>query len=177
MLLTATVALLAIPATAQDAVPGFDGFIQSGTCAAPTSDLQVDLESEEDFDVMPYIAKVDGTDDTVALGYYGAPSAPGFAFATIFTDERFSIVIVDPATGDQVACGDVLEPANEDLDQVGLALVRLDPVAGSSVRGFASVERQPLEREVDTITTRVGILITNDVSIPAEGTPAATPVT
>jgi hypothetical protein len=177
MLLMAAVAMVVLPVTAQDAAPGFDGYIQSGTCAAPTSDLRVDLKSEDDYDVVPYLAKADGADETITLAYYGAPSAPGFGFATIFTDERFSLVIVDPASGDPVACGDLLEPDNDDFAEIGLALVRLEPVAGSSVRGFATVERQPLEREVDVITTRVRILLMTDVAMPADGTPEATPVT
>ena len=101
---------------------------------------------------MPSVpAKVDGTDENVALGYYGAPTAPGFAFATIYTDEVFSLVIVDPGYWRPVACGDLLEPDNEDLDQIGFkALVRTGCSSGSRVRGFASVEqRQSLEREVD----------------------------
>ncbi len=176
MLVTAVVAMMALPVTAQDAAPGFDGFIQSGTCAAPTTNFRVNLESDEDYDVIPYVAKT-GDDSTVTLAYYGAPAVPGFGFATIFTDEDFSLVIADPETGDPVACGDLLRPENDKFDQIGLALVRLDPVAGSNIQGFATVERQAVEREVDAVPTRIRILLTSDVELPTLGTPEATPAT
>lgn len=175
--ISAVAAMVLMPVAAQDAAPGFDGYIQSGTCANPTTNVRVNLESEEDHDVNPYLARAAEDGETVTIAYYGAPAVLGFAFATIFTDERFSLVIVDPATNDPVACGDLLQPVNDDFDQIGLAIARLNPVAGSNVQGFASVERQESERELDVISTRVRILLTTDIAVPPDGTPAATPAT
>jgi hypothetical protein len=172
--------LLAGPhAVAAQEAAGFDGYIQSGTCDAPTDDLRVDLESEDDdHDLEPYLGKFDGSDGTATLAYYGAPLAPGFGYATIFTDEVFSLVISDTETGDPVACGDILEPDDENFAEVGLALVRLAPVGGSGVEGFAVIERTATQRELDEISTQVRILLSTDVEVAApDGTPEATPVT
>lgn len=167
------------PAGAQG-IPGFDGFIQSGTCESPTSDLKVDLESpEEDFDVMPYLAKVDGDEDqTVELAFYGAPETPGFGFPAIFTDEDFSLVITEGGSDTPVACGNLLEPDDENFEEAGLALVRLHPVANSGIEGAAIIERTSVERENDVISTRARILLiaVADVSAPPVASPAASPV-
>jgi hypothetical protein len=98
----------------------------------------------------------------------------------MFTDEEvFSLVISDADTGAPVACGDILEPDDENFEQIGVALVRLDPVGGSDVEGFAVVERTETQRESDVVSTRVRIYLTAgaEVTPPAVATPEATPTT
>ena len=111
-------ALLVVPLVVgddDDGAAGFDGYIQSGTCAQPSDDFTADLESEDDaYDVEPYVA-VGDDGEPVTLGYYGAPGVPGFGLAAIYTDQQFSMVITDPDTDDAVACGDILRP---DADRV-----------------------------------------------------------
>jgi hypothetical protein len=164
---------------AQD-IPGFDGYIQSGTCAAPTDDVLIELEDDRsDYAVEPYIAKIEGG-GTVTLAYYGAPEAPGFGFSTGFTDEEvFSLVISDADTGAPVACGDILEPDDENFEEIGVALVRLLPAGDSGLEGYAIVERTETQRELVVVPTRVRILLTTsaEVTAPAAGTPEATPTT
>ncbi len=59
-----------------DGAAGFDGYIQSGTCAAPSDELTIDLEGAEDApDVEPYVA-VGADGKQVTLGQYGATEAP-----------------------------------------------------------------------------------------------------
>lgn len=171
---------LARPVAAQEAA-GFDGFIQNGTCAAPETEnpIRIDLEdSRQDIPIQPYMAKIDGSEDTVTLAYYGAPLAPGFSYASIVTDDLFSLVITDPATGESVACGDILEPDDHNFVEVGMALVQLFPLGDSGVTGYAIVQRTATERELDIITTQVRILLTTGAEAipPTTGTPAATPV-
>ena len=64
---------------------GFDGYIQSGTCAAPTDDLRVKLDGDGDHDIEPYLARTGTGDETVVLGYYGSPGVPGFGVGAIYT--------------------------------------------------------------------------------------------
>ena len=74
---TAAAMLLWLPVGAQDAAPGFDGYIQSGTCEAPETEDPVFIELEDarsDYAVEPYLARVSGEDATITLAYYGAPS-------------------------------------------------------------------------------------------------------
>ena len=72
----AGLAALLLPLMAASAasaqVAGFNGYIQSGTCAAPTNAVHVNLESGGTYAVEPYLAK--GANQ--ALGYAGAPQAP-----------------------------------------------------------------------------------------------------
>jgi hypothetical protein len=149
---------------------GFDGHIQSGTCAAPTDDLRVQLTSDGDHDVEPYVAGPSGEDDTVVLGYYGSPLAPGFGFSVIYTDQPFSLVIADTDTGAPVACGDILEPDVDRFAEAGVALVQLLPAGDSAVQGVAVIQRTQLERELDVTPTRVRILLSADgeVTMPAQ---------
>jgi hypothetical protein len=148
---------------------GFDGFIQGGTCAAPTDRFRAQLKGQGEHDVEPYLAEVSGSDDTVLLGYYGAAGVPGFGFAAIYTDQRFSLVVVDEA-GDAVACGDILEPDADRFGEAGLALVQLLPLAGSDVGGMASIERAELQRELVVTPTRVRILLSEGVGAPTTST-------
>jgi hypothetical protein len=152
---------------------GFDGYIQSGTCAAPTDDLRVKLESEGDHDVEPYVAKSGDDDETVVLGYYGSPEAPGFGLSAIYTDQRFSLVITDTETGDPVACGDILEPDADRFGEAGVAVVQLLPVGDSTVQGMAVIQRTQLERELDVTPTRVRILLSTGIEVAAPAEVAA----
>ena len=153
------IALLAVAPRvigAQDA-NGFDGYIQSGTCATPTEHLRVTLTSERDRDVEPYLAKTGADDETVVLGYYGSPGVPGFGFSAIYTDQAFSLVITE--AGDPVACGDILQPDQDEFAEAGAAVVQLLPVADSAVQGMAVIERAALQRELDVTPTRVRVLL------------------
>lgn len=145
---------------------GFDGYIQSGTCAAPTDDVRVNLKSYGPHDVEPYLAKTAGTQgETVVLGYYGSPEAPGFGLSAIYTDQQFSLVIADIGSGDPVACGDILQPDAPRFGAVGVAVVQLLPVGDSVVEGVAVIQRTQLERELDVAPTRVRILLTSGVEV------------
>jgi len=161
-------ALLVVPAMvgAQDA-DGFDGYIQSGTCAAPSDDLRVNLKSDGPHDVEPYVAKLEGADETVVLGYLGAPGAPGFGFSAIYTDQQFSLVISDTDSGAPVACGDILAPDDDTFGEAGLALVQILPVGGSGVEGVAEIQRAKLQRENDVTPTRVRIVLSTGDSASA----------
>jgi hypothetical protein len=164
-------ALVVVPLVvdAQEA-DGFDAYIQSGTCAAPTDDLRVKLEGDGDHDVEPYVAK-GGADDTVVLGYYGSSEVPGFGFAAIYTDQDFSLVVTDTDSGDPVACGDLLEPDADRFAEAGTAVVQLLPVDDSGVQGVAVIQRTQLERELVVTPTRVRIMLSTGVEVT---TPAQT---
>ena len=75
------IGLLVVPLVVGDddaAAAGFSGYIQSGTCAQPSDEFEVDLESEDSaYDVEPYVA-VGDDGEPVTLGYYGASGVPGF---------------------------------------------------------------------------------------------------
>ncbi len=166
----AAVTLIVPPlVAAQDADDGFDGYIQSGTCADPTDSLRVKLDGDGDHDIEPYLAKTGAGDETVVLGYYGSPGVPGFGFSAIYTNQEFSLVITD-TDGQAVACGDILEPDDDRFGEAGIAVVQLLPVAPSTVQGVAVIERAAVEREHDVTPTRVRVLLSSGA--PA-GTPAA----
>jgi hypothetical protein len=156
---------------AQDA-DGFDGYIQSGTCASPTDDLRVKLDGGGDHDIEPYHAKTGTGDETVVLGYYGSPGVPGFGFSTIYTDQPFSLVITG-TDGDPVACGDILEPDRDRFGEAGIAVVQLLPVGNSAVQGVAVIDRAPLQRELDVTPTRVRVVLSSgtEVTTPPEPAP------
>jgi hypothetical protein len=153
----AAATLTPIVAFAQEA-NGYDGYIQSGTCVDPTDDVRVELDGLGDHDIEPYLAKTGTGDDTVVLGYYGSPRAPGFGFSVIYTDQSFSLVVTG-ADDDMVACGDILQPDAAKFGEAGLAVVQIQPVGGSTVQGIAIVDREPLQRELDIIPTRVRVLL------------------
>ena len=140
------------------AVDGYDAYIQSGSCDAPTDRLRFDLRSHDGEDVVPYLALPDGSGDPVTVAYYGAPGAPGFGFASAYTDHSFSLVISDQA-GEPVGCGDILEPADDDFADAGVAVVQVLPIGDAGVQGYALIERIPLQRELDVTPTRVRILL------------------
>ena len=167
-MLVAGVTIVPLIVAAQDA-DGFDGYIQSGTCAAPTDDLRVKLDGAGDHDIEPYLAETGTGDETVVLGYYGSPGVPGFGFSAIYTDRQFSLVITG-ADGAPVACGDILEPDADKFGEAGLAMVQLLPVEQSTVQGVAVIERAPLQRELVVTPTRVRVLLSSgvEVSTPAE---------
>jgi hypothetical protein len=164
----ATIAVAPRLVDAQDA-DGFDAYVQSGTCAAPT-ELRINLKSERSHDVEPYEAKQPASDDTVVLGYYGAPRLPGFGFSVIYTDQPYSLVIADD-TGAPRACGDILEPAADRFGEAGTAVVQLLPVEGGQLQGFAILQRTPLQRENDTVPTTVRIILADNAET-VTGTPA-----
>ena len=156
-----------------DTEPGFNGFVQSGTCADPTDDLVLDLENDEGDDdaddVEPYVA-VGPDGEAVTLGYYGASEVPGFGVGLIHTGQQFSLVVTEPDADEPVACGDLLPPDDDDHVYIGLAVAQLLPVGSSDVQGFATIERARLERELDITPTRARILLTDEsVSEPPDG--------
>ena len=162
-------ALLFVPlalSNADEAANGFEGFVQSGTCAQPAGEFKADLESDDNaYDVEPYVAVgADGED--VTLGYNGSPGVPGFGLAAIYTDQAFSLVIADPDSDEAVACGDILRPAADKFREAGVAVVQLLPVGSSDVGGIAAIQRTSLQRELDITPTRVRIVLsTEPVSI------------
>ena len=94
--------LLFVPivlSNADNAPNGFEGYIQSGTCADPSDEFKADLESEDnEYDVEPYVAKgADG--ESVTLGYNGAPGVPGFSVASAY--ERATTACARSASGGQ----------------------------------------------------------------------------
>jgi hypothetical protein len=164
--------LLFVPvvlSNADEAPNGFEGHIQSGTCADPSDEFEADLESEDDeYDVEPYAA-VDGDGESVTLGYYGAPGVPGFGLAAIYTDQQFSLVIADPRSDEPVACGDILRPDADQFEEAGVAVVQLLPVGSSDVEGVAAIERTSVQRELDITPTQVRIVLsTEPVSVPSD---------
>jgi hypothetical protein len=145
--------------TAADAVAGYDGHIQDGTCDSPGDTLQVQLRSLGDHDVMPYLARAEGSDEAVTVAYYGAPPAPGFAAAAAYADEQFSLAVSDTEAGDPLGCGDILAPDEEAFAEAGLALVQILPAGDAGVQGFAVIERTAVQRESDITPTRVRVLL------------------
>jgi hypothetical protein len=162
--LGALVAIVPLIAGAQEA-DGFDGFIQSGTCDEPTDDLRVELGGYGDHDIEPYRARTGTDDETVVLGYVGSPRVWGFGFPLIYTDRPYSLVITG-ADG-PVACGEILRPDEDRFGEAGLAVVQLLPVEGSTVQGFALVDRGPLQRELDVAPTRVRVLLSTEGEVTA----------
>jgi hypothetical protein len=156
------VMVLAVVSDEDEGGPGFEGFIQSGTCTEPTDDLVLDFESEEDADdIEPYDATgADG--ETVTLGYYGAPEVPAFGIALLYADEPFSMAITEPGSDEVVACGDLLEPVDEDAEESGVAVAQLLPVGSSEVQGVATLERAKLERELVIAPTRARVMLTTE---------------
>jgi hypothetical protein len=145
------------PSATAEPAEGYDGYIQGGSCTSPNDEIRVDLESEQDHDVNPYLADPP-TGDPVTLAYYGAPGAPGFGLAAAYTDQEFSLVVTGDDS-DPAACGDILEADSDDFREGGAALVQLLPVEESGVQGYAVVDRTSLQRELDITPTRVRILL------------------
>jgi flavin reductase (DIM6/NTAB) family NADH-FMN oxidoreductase RutF len=154
----AATALVVVPLVSAHDGTGFDGYIQSGTCAEPTADLVVNLDGEGDRDIEPYVA-VAANGDEVTLGFFGAPGVPGFGVSAIYTDQRFSMVITDENSA--VACGDILEPEADKYGEAGVAMVQLLPVGSSAVHGVAAIDRAVLERELDVTPTRVRVVLSD----------------
>ena len=157
--------LLFVPivlSNADDAPNGFEGYVQSGTCADPSDEFKADLESDDDeYDVEPYVA-VGADGESVTLGYHGAPGVPGFGFAAIYTDQQFSLVIADADSDEAVACGDILRPDADQYEEAGVAVVQLLPVGSSDVGGVAVIQRTSLQRELDITPTRVRIVLSTE---------------
>jgi hypothetical protein len=145
------------PSASAEPAEGYDGYIQGGSCRSPDDEIQVDLESEQDHDVNPYLADPP-TGDPVTLAYYGAPRAPGFGLGAAYTDQEFSLVVTGD-DGDPVACGDILQADSDDFREGGAAVVLLSPVEESGVQGYAVIERTAMQRELDITPTRVRILL------------------
>jgi hypothetical protein len=144
-----------------EAAAGYEGYVQSGRCDAPTDDLRVELESEDgDADVAAFEAVAGESAAPVVVAYFGAPGAPGFGLAQAYTtDQDFSIALQDSESGDLAACGDILEPADDKYTEAGLALVQLDSADDSGVGGYALLDRVAMEREVDVTPTRVRVVL------------------
>jgi hypothetical protein len=164
--------LLFVPvvlSNADNAPDGFEGYIESGTCADPSDEFKADLESEDnEYDVEPYVA-VGADGERVTLGYNGASGVPGFAFAAIYADQQFSLVVEDPDSDEPVACGDILRPDADQFEEAGTAVVQLLPVGSSEVEGIAVIQRAALQRELDITPTRVRILLsTEPVTVPSD---------
>ena len=49
----------------------------------------------------------------------GRLACRGSALAAAYTDQAFSLVVTDTETGDPVACGDILEPDDDDFTEAG----------------------------------------------------------
>jgi hypothetical protein len=156
----ATVLVAPAAVGAQDA-EGFNGYVQGGTCAAPDDALHVNLRGGGEHDIEPYRAK--GPDGDVVLGYYGSPELPGLGVSVIYTDRRFSLVIVG-TDGQRVACGDILRPDADRYTEAGVAAVQLLPVEDSGIRGVAVVQRTQLQRELDAIPARVRVVLATEGS-------------
>ncbi len=164
--------LLFVPivlSNADDAPNGFEGYVQSGTCADPSDEFKADLESDDnEYDVEPYVA-VAADGDLVTLGYNGSPGVPGFGLAAIYTDQQFSLVIADADSDDAVACGDILRPDADQYEEAGVAVVQLLPVGSGDVGGLAVIQRTSLQRELDITPTRVRIVLsTEPISVAGE---------
>jgi len=167
----ALAALLVLPIARgndDNTASGFDGYVQSGTCATPSGELRVSLEGADDaHDIEPYVA-VGHDGQPVTLGFYGAPGLPGLSVATIYSELRLSMVVTDER-GAAVACGDLLEPADSRFGESGVAVAQLLPAGSSRVQGLVSIERTTLQRELDITPTRARIVLTTDpVTVPAD---------
>jgi hypothetical protein len=154
--------LVSVVSDEDEGGPGFEGFIQSGTCSEPTDDLAIDFESDEDADDIEPYGAVGADGGTTTLGYYGAPEVPGFGIALLYTDEPFSMVITEPGSDEAVACGDLLQPVDDDAEESGVAVARLMPVGSSEVNGVATIERAKLERELVIAPTRARVMLTTE---------------
>jgi hypothetical protein len=151
---------------AEDTVPvtdapvdGYDGVIEQRRCDETEASLRTSLRSRGEHDVRPYLAEQDGAAEPAVAAYYGSAGAPGFNLAALSTDKAVALVINDTDSGDAVACGDILEPEDDDLADAGVAMVRLVPSGDSTVQGFAVVERVGRQRELDVTPTRVRVLL------------------
>jgi hypothetical protein len=142
-----------------EVVDGYEVLVQGGTCEEPSDDLVLDAKSDDDHDVSPFLAEADGAAEPVTVAYYGAAPVPGFGLASAYTDQDFSVVLTDPGSNDPVACGDVLEPEDQDHTETGLALVQLLPTGDDGPQGFALVDRRKMERELDITPTLVRVLL------------------
>ena len=145
--------------------PASTAISKSGTCEAPETEDPVFIELEDarsDYAVEPYLARVSGEDATITLAYYGAPSLQASGTQPYLPMKKCSLVIIDPESRAPVACGDILEPDDENFEQIGVALVQLQPVGDSGLQGFATIERTETERNI--VSTQVQILVSMSAS-------------
>jgi hypothetical protein len=152
--------LLATQGTAVAPAPpaaGYHGHVQGGTCQAPTGAVRSELVRQSEFDVGPYLAE-GPSGATVTPAYYGSAAAPGLGLASAYTGKAFSLVLTDPAGG-ETACGDILKPSSDTFVEAGMALVRLQAPGGTTVPGYAVIQRVGLQRELDVTPTRVLIVL------------------
>ena len=136
-----------------EAAAGYEGDVQSGLCESPTDDVRVESESDDEFDVAPFEALPAGSDEPVTVAYYGRAGVPGFGLAAAYTDQDFSVLITDPESDEPVACGDILEPEDDEFTEAGLALVQLLPTGDADVQGYAVMQRAGMQRELDVTPT------------------------
>ena len=142
-----------------DASAAYEGYVQGGQCGSPPGEVQVELKSQDEYDVTPFEAVSADTGDPVTVASYGSPGAPGFGLAAAYTDQDFSLVITDAESGDRAACGDILEADADEFVEAGLALVQILPTGAAGVRGYAVVDRLGMERELDITPTLISILL------------------
>ena len=94
------------------------------------------------------------------MAYYGAAPVPGFGLGAAYVEEEaFSVILTEPGSDEAVACGDVLEPDDDDHTQSGLALVSLVPDEGDGPSGYAVIDRKGMQRELDITPTLVRVLL------------------
>ncbi|MBW6435050.1 hypothetical protein KZ829_15010 [Actinoplanes hulinensis] len=136
---------------------GYNAHIKGGTCQAPSGPIRLNLQGEGTFDVTPYRAET-GPGRSATLAYVGSPPVPGFALATAYTGQDFSLTISDP-TGETTACGDVLRPDSDAFVEAGRALVLLTPTGSAGTPGYAVIQRVGMQRELDVTPTRVSIIL------------------
>ncbi|GGN13020.1 hypothetical protein GCM10010109_23830 [Actinoplanes campanulatus] len=136
---------------------GYNAHIKGGTCQAPSGPIRLNLPGEGTFDVTPYRAET-GPGRSATLAYVGSPPVPGFALATAYTGQDFSLTISDP-TGETTACGDILRPDSDAFVEAGRALVLLTPTGSAGTPGYAVIQRVGMQRELDVTPTRVSIIL------------------
>lgn len=142
-----------------DVAVGYEGYVRDGHCDTEPGDIQVELESEDDYDVMPFKALSADTGDAVTVASYGFAGVPGFGLASAYADLDFSLVIEDPETDEPAGCGDILEADRDEFVEAGVALVQISPTGDDGVQGYAVVQRTAMQRELDVTPTFVRVLL------------------
>ena len=146
-------------AVPDDVAEGFDGYIQGGRATRRPDDLRAELKSDGDHDVAPFARRVrrigrTGHGRLLRRGR-GARLRPGRRLhrpGLLAGHHRHR-------TATPVACGDILEPDDDEFAEAGLALVQLLPTGDDGVQGFALIDRRGMQRELDVTPTLVRIVL------------------